>query len=267
MSDDTLLRLEGVTAGYGALTVLHDVHVEVRHGEVAALLGANGAGKSTLLGAASGLLRPSAGRVWLRDRDVTALSTERLLGLGIAHVPERRQVFATMSVMENLLLGAHHRMRRDPRAAIRLDIERVFSMFPQLGHRTRQLAGSLSGGEQQMLAIGRALMSRPAVLLLDEPSLGLAPIVARDIFRVIAALPEQECSVLLVEQNARAALSVASRGYVLELGRIAKAGTADDLARDPAVSAAYLGGGKEVVHVDGALRAGGTHRADHAQPA
>jgi branched-chain amino acid transport system ATP-binding protein len=267
VSADVLLRLDDVTAGYGALTVLHEVGLEVRRGEVTALLGANGAGKSTLLAVASGILRPSAGRVLLRDRDVTALPAERLVRLGVALVPERRQVFSTMSVMENLLLGAHHRMGRDPRAAIRLDIDRIFGMFPQLARRPRQLAGSLSGGEQQMLAIGRALMSRPTVLLLDEPSLGLAPIVTREIFAVVAGLPAQECSVLLVEQNARAALAVASRGYVLELGRVAKEGAAADLARDPAVSAAYLGTEKEAMDGGGRLRAVRQDRADQAQPA
>ena len=239
-----LLRLDGVSAGYGALSVLHGVDLVVRRGEVVALLGANGAGKSTLLAAASGLLRPSAGRVWLRGRDVTALPAERLVRLGLAHVPERRQVFSTMTVVENLLLGAHHRIGRDPRAAIRLDVERVFAMFPQLSKRPGQLAGSLSGGEQQMLAIGRALMARPAVLLLDEPSLGLAPLVTRDIFRVVGELPAQECAVLLVEQNARAALGVAARGYMLELGRVAKEGASRELADDAAVSAAYFGRGK-----------------------
>ena len=269
MSTDApiLLRLDDVTVGYGALTVLHGVDLVVRRGEVVALLGANGAGKSTLLAAASGLLRPAAGRVWLRGRDVTALPAERLVRLGLAHVPERRQVFSTMTVAENLLLGAHHRIGRDPRAAIRLDVERVFAMFPQLARRPKQLAGSLSGGEQQMLAIGRALMARPAVLLLDEPSLGLAPLVAREIFSVVGELPAQECAVLLVEQNARAALAVAARGYVLELGRIAKEGAAFDLAQDPAVSAAYLGGRKETDGGSGALRAVGGDRADHTQSA
>ncbi len=266
MTGDAVLRLEGVTAGYGALTVLHDVTIAVARGEVTALLGANGAGKSTLLAVASGLIRPGRGRIWIGDRDVTALPAERLVRCGLAHVPERRQVFSTMTVRENLLLGAHHRMGRDGSASIRLDVERVFALFPQLAGRTRQLAGALSGGEQQMLAIGRGLMARPSVLLLDEPSLGLAPLVAREIFAAIAALPEQGCSVLLVEQNARAALGVARRGYVLELGRIARHGTAGDLARDPSVSAAYLGGGREDVHGGGPVSLG-ADRAHHARPA
>ncbi len=263
---ETALRLDGLTAGYGALTVLHEVHAEARPGEVTALLGANGAGKSTLLAVASGLLRPSAGRVWLHDRDVTGLGAERLVRRGIALVPERRQVFSTMSVMENLLLGAHHRMGRDPRAAVRLDVDRVLGMFPALARRTGQLAGSLSGGEQQMLAIARALMARPSVLLLDEPSLGLAPLVAREIFSVIAALPEQGCAVLLVEQNARAALAIARYCYVLELGRVAKQGRAEELARDPAVHAAYLGGRKEDVDAGGDLSPG-PDRPHHARSA
>ncbi|MBI4492087.1 MAG: ABC transporter ATP-binding protein [Chloroflexi bacterium] len=236
-----VLRLEALSAGYGGLEVLHGVDLVVQRNEVVALLGANGAGKSTLLAASSGLLRPRRGRVWLDGAEVTGLPAERLVRLGLAHVPERRQVFATMTVLENLLLGAHHRLGREPRAAIQTDLAAMVQVFPRLGERSRQLAGTLSGGEQQMLAIARGLMSRPLVLLLDEPSLGLAPLVARDIFQAVAALPARGCAVLLVEQNARAALQVAARGYVLELGRIAAEGPTDALANDARVSAAYLG--------------------------
>ena len=242
---DEMLRLDGVTAGYGGLTVLRDVDLSVREGEVVALLGANGAGKSTLLAVASGLLRPRSGRVRVDGVDVTGWPAERLVRRGLAHVPERRRIFGSMTVLENLLLGAHVRFGREPRAAIDLDLERVLLLFPQLRGRGEQIAGSLSGGEQQMLAIGRGLMSRPRILLLDEPSLGLAPLMVREICRVIAGLPEQGCAVLLVEQNARAGLEVSTRGYVLEVGRVVKEGTACQLAEDPEVREAYLGARRE----------------------
>jgi branched-chain amino acid transport system ATP-binding protein len=218
------------------------VDLVVYPGELVALLGPNGAGKSTLLAAASGLLRPRGGRVRLAGEDVTGLPAEQLVRRGLAHVPERRQVFASMTVLENLLLGAYHRQGRTARQAIAEDVQAVCELFPRLEERKHQLAGTLSGGEQQMLAIARGLMARPRLLLLDEPSLGLAPLVARDIFQVLADLPARGCAVLLVEQNARAALQVAGHAYVLELGRIAAAGPSAVLADDPRVSAAYLGG-------------------------
>ncbi len=235
------LCLAGLSAGYGDLDVLHEVDLVVGPGEVVALMGANGAGKSTLLAAASGLLRPRAGRVRLGGADVTGLPPERLVRLGLAHVPERRQVFATMTVLENLRLGAYHRERAEPRTAIQADVAAAFEMFPVLAERKRQLAGTLSGGQQQMLALARGLMARPSVLLLDEPSLGLAPLVVQEILRALAQLPARGCAVLLVEQNARAALQVAARGYILELGRVAAEGPAAILAEDPRVKAAYLG--------------------------
>ncbi len=234
------LRLEGVEAAYGDLRVLHGVDLAVRRGEIVALLGPNGAGKSTLLATISGLLRPGAGRVWLESREVTGTAPQRLVRMGVAHVPERRHVFGTMTVRENLLLGANPRLGRDPWSAILADVAAMEELFPVLGERRRQLAGTLSGGEQQMLAIARGLMSRPSLLLLDEPSLGLAPLVVRDIFRVVAELPRRGCAVLLVEQNARAAVAVAGRGYVLELGRIVAAGAAAELAAYAAVAAGYL---------------------------
>jgi len=251
----TVLRLDAIDAGYGALGVLHEIDLSVGEGEVVALIGANGAGKSTLLSVASGLIRPRAGRVWLRGSDVTGWPAERLVRRGLAHVPERRRLFATMTVLENLLLGAHARFGHEPRAAIDIDVERAFTMFPHLARRARQLAGSLSGGEQQMLAIARGLMSRPAILLLDEPSLGLAPLVAREIFKVVGALPEQGCAVLIVEQNVRAALAVASRGYVIELGRISKHTSAAALIDDPEVHQAYMGVRREARLAVGAGRA------------
>lgn len=241
MTAEVLLRLDDVTAGYGALQVLHGLDIEVRRGEVTALLGANGAGKSTLLAVASGILRPSAGRVWLRERDVTALPAERLVRLGVAHVPERRQVFSTMSVMENLLLGAHHRMGRDPRAAIRLDIDRIFGMFPQLARRPRQLAGSLSGGEQQMLAIGRCLMGAPELVMFDEPSLGLAPTLVQSMLATVRDLNRDGLTCVLVEQNVAVSLKLASRAYVLENGRVTLSGSGATLLSDDRVRQAYLG--------------------------
>lgn len=240
MSGPEQLRLEGIDAGYGELTVLRDIDLSVGRGEVVALLGPNGAGKSTLLGAISGLIRPSRGRVWLDGRDITGLQPQRLVRLGLAHVPERRQVFGPMTVRENLLLGAHTRLGREPARLVESDIAAMFALFPALATRERQLAGTLSGGEQQMLAISRALMCRPSLLLLDEPSLGLAPLVAREIFRVISELPGRGCSVLLVEQNAHASLAIASRGYVLDVGRVRLAASAAALRDELSVGNGYL---------------------------
>jgi branched-chain amino acid transport system ATP-binding protein len=238
-----MLRLTSVTACYGRITALHGVSLHVDEGEVVALIGANGAGKTTLLHAVSGLLQPRSGSVRFDGKLVTGLPVERLVRLGISHVPEGRMLFPDMTVHENLLLGAYRRPRAEKRALLDEQFERVYAIFPQLRGRAAQLAGTLSGGEQQMLAIGRALMSRPKLLLLDEPTMGLAPMVARDILKVVGALQKQGTTVLMVEQNARAALKVAQRGYVLETGRIVLEGTAHELARDPEVQRAYLGSG------------------------
>jgi branched-chain amino acid transport system ATP-binding protein len=234
-----MLRLEGVTAAYGPILALRGISLEVEAGTVVTLLGANGAGKTSTLRVISGLLRPQAGTVEFEGVRIEGLSPDQIVRLGIVQVPEGRQLFANLSVRENLELGAY--LRRD-RAGIRQDLERVFSYFPILAQRQKQAAGSLSGGEQQMLAIGRGLMARPRLLLLDEPSLGLAPLVTREIFRIVRLLNEQEgITVLLVEQNARLALDIARRGYVLETGRVVLSDLAENLRRNEEVRRSYLG--------------------------
>ena len=232
-----MLRLERVSSGYERLPVLHEVSLEVRRGEVVALLGANGAGKSTLLNTIMGLVRLASGSIRLDEREIGPLGTPAIVRAGIAQVPERRQLFGTMSVEENLRMGAYVHAAG---AAERLAEQ--FRLFPRLAERRGQAAQTLSGGEQQMLAIARAGMSRPRLLLLDEPSLGLAPLLVETVMREIRRVREAGGTVLIVEQNARAALGIADRGYVLENGRIAVAGEAARLLGDAAVQQAYLGG-------------------------
>jgi branched-chain amino acid transport system ATP-binding protein len=234
-----VLRLEGLRAAYGPVEALRGVDLEVRAGELVCLLGANGAGKSSTLRAISGLLRPTAGRVVFEDRPIGGLEPAAVLAAGIAHCPEGRRVFPYLTVEENLAMGAY--VRRD-REAIARDLERVCAHFPILGERRRQAAGTLSGGEQQMLAIGRSLMARPRLILFDEPSLGLAPTVVETTFAIIADIRRQGTTVLMVEQNAYLALRMADRGYVMETGRIVLAGPARDLLADDHVRRAYLGG-------------------------
>ena len=237
MSAETpLLRIESLEVAYGAIVALRGVDFEVRAGEIATLIGSNGAGKSTLLRAVSGLLRPSAGRIELEGIDVTGRRPEAIVALGCSHVPEGRRIFANLSVLENLQMGAFPRPGREAPG-----LERVFALFPRLRERLRQPAGTLSGGEQQMLAIGRALMAEPRLLLCDEPSLGLAPLLVQQIFAILREINQQGTTVVLVEQNARQALRVAQRAYVLETGALVLSGAAADLARDPRVRAAYLG--------------------------
>jgi branched-chain amino acid transport system ATP-binding protein len=233
-----LLELRGVSVAYGKRRALEDVSLTVGAGEMVTLLGANGAGKSTALRAISGLVRPSAGRVLYDGRDVTTAAPDAIVAAGVGHVPEGREVFADFTVLDNLLVGAH----TVAPAVVPERLDRVFGVFPVLRERRRQVAGTLSGGEQQMLAIGRALMAAPRLLLLDEPSLGLAPMLAREIFGVIARINREGVTVLLVEQNARRALALAARGYVLETGRVVAAGPSAELAADPRIRAAYLGG-------------------------
>ncbi|HEY3065807.1 MAG TPA: ABC transporter ATP-binding protein [Methylomirabilota bacterium] len=235
-----MLELHGVSVYYGKRRALEDVSLGVGAGQIVALLGANGAGKSTTLRAVSGLVRPTRGRIVHDGRDITAWSADAVVAAGIGHVPEGRDVFTDFTVQENLLVGGHTLAR----AEVPARMEAAFALFPVLRERRRQRAGTLSGGEQQMLAIARALMTRPRLLLLDEPSLGLAPLLTREIFRIIRRINETGVAVLLVEQNARAALALAARAYVLETGRIAAAGASAALATDDRIRAAYLGVGR-----------------------
>ena len=232
-----ILQLTGISAGYGAVKALHDVSLEVDAGEVVTLIGANGAGKSTCLKVITGLLPASAGQVLWQGKDLAAVPAHRRVAEGIAMSPEGRQVFPRMTVRENLEMGAY--IRSD--ANIEEDMVKVFQLFPILKDRLQQLAGTLSGGEQQMLAIGRALMSKPRLLLLDEPSLGLAPLIVKQIFSIIRDIRGLGLAVLLVEQNARQALKVADRAYVFEVGRVVLSGPAVELASNADVQKAYLG--------------------------
>jgi len=235
---EPLLRLEGLAVRYGSVQALSGIDLEVRQGEVVALMGSNGAGKTTTLRAISRLVKASGGRILWRGADLAPLATERTVKLGIGHCPEGRRVLARQSVAANLELGAW--LRRD-RIAITADLERCYGLFPRLAERRQQLAGSLSGGEQQMLAIARALMGRPTLLLLDEPSLGLAPKLVAELMATLAALHSDGLSLLLVEQNATAALAIADRAVVLETGRVRLQGSAVELRNDPELQALYLG--------------------------
>ena len=236
-----MLEVEGLSAGYGHVSVLHNISLRVEAGQSVCLIGANGAGKTTLLRCLAGLLRPSSGRIRVEGNDIAGRSASARLDFGVTLVPEGRRVFAPMSVRENLEMGAFRRLwpRRDRK--VEADMDAVFDMFPRLRERQSQPAGLLSGGEQQMLAIGRALMSRPRLLLLDEPSMGLAPRVVQDIFATIRRLNQQGISILLAEQNANMALQSAAWGYVIAEGEIVREAESTALARDPIVRTAYLG--------------------------
>jgi branched-chain amino acid transport system ATP-binding protein len=234
-----LLSVKDLHVSYGKIEAVTGVNLDMQAGQIVTVIGPNGAGKTTLLAALMGLL-PSRGESRYQQDDLRPLSTEERVRRGICLVPERRELFTEMSVEDNLVLGAYTRWR--DREAWRRDLDGVYSRFPRLAERRRQLAGTLSGGERQMLALGRALMAKPRLLLLDEPSLGLAPLIVREIFRIVIGLRETGVSILLVEQNARAALETADYAYVLETGAIALSGPARDLIRDPRVIASYLGG-------------------------
>jgi branched-chain amino acid transport system ATP-binding protein len=232
------LRVEGVTSGYGGVTVLRDVSLDVAEGEIVAILGANGAGKSTLLKTIVGLIKPTAGTVEAHGSDITGCPPETITRHErMVLVPEGRQLFDTMTVRENLILGGY----TQPRSQREEDLKRVFSLFPILEERIGQKASSMSGGQRQMVALGRALMARPSLLLLDEPSLGLAPLIIKETFETLAKLRDDGVTILIVEQNAMMTLKLADRAYVLERGRVAMAGSADQLAEDPRVRKAYLG--------------------------
>ncbi len=233
-----LLEVEGVSVNYGAVEAVRDISLSVAAGEIVTLIGANGAGKTTILRTISKLTPPRSGTIRFDGRDITKLPPEALVRLGMAHSPEGRQVLAKQTVGDNLELGAY--VRKD-RAGIARDMARMYELFPRLRERRRQPAGTLSGGEQQMLAMARALMSQPRLLLLDEPSLGLAPLLVAEIFEIIAGLGAMGTTILLVEQNARLAMRVASRTYVVESGSIVLSGPSDELANDPRITRAYLG--------------------------
>ncbi len=236
-----MLKIRNLDAGYGGLKVLRRVSIHVKAGEIVTIIGANGAGKTTLLKTITGLVRAQAGEIFFSEKEISRIPTERIVFSGCSLVPEGRQVFSAMPVKENLLLGAHVQFSRGNGYDADQDLERVYGLFPVLKQRERQLAGTLSGGEQQMLAIGRALMARPSLIMLDEPSMGLAPLIVKEIFNIIRRVREEGKTVLLVEQNARSALKIANRGYVLETGRIILEGEAEDLLANRDVQRAYLG--------------------------
>lgn len=234
-----MLKIDKINVYYGAIHAIKDISIDVNEGEIVTLIGANGAGKSTTLRTISGLLKPKSGSLNFEGKDIVGMPAQGIVGLGISQVPEGRRVFANMTVMENLELGAY---LRNDKKEIKEDLKSVFDRFPRLAERRTQLAGTLSGGEQQMLAMGRALMSRPRLLLLDEPSMGLAPLLVKEIFSIIKEINASGTTVLLVEQNANMALSIAHKAYVLETGRIILSGDAKELAASEEVRKAYLGG-------------------------
>ena len=232
-----MLSVYNINVWYGAIHAIKNVSFEVNDGEIVALIGANGAGKSTTLKTLSGLLRSRSGSIKFMDQDIMHMSAEKIVEHGLVHVPEGRRIFQQMTVEENLDMGAY----TQPRDTIAGNLERVYEHFPRLKERRRQIAGTLSGGEQQMLAMGRALMSHPKILLMDEPSMGLSPLFVSEIFKIIEDVNKQGVTILLVEQNAKKALSIANRAYVLETGKIVKEGAARDLLNDESIKKAYLG--------------------------
>jgi len=240
MQTDTMLTVQDLNVYYGAIHALKGISFELKKGEIVALIGANGAGKSTTLSTISGLIRPRQGSITFEGKDITMAPSEQIVRLGIVQSPEGRRIFATLTVMENLEMGAYTRSNK---AEIQDGLAEVFKRFPRLDERRKQLGGTLSGGEQQMLAIARAMMARPALLLLDEPSMGLSPILVEQIFDIIHDINEDGTSILLVEQNAQMALSISDRAYVLETGRIVMSGDAQEMLHDPSIVEAYLGGG------------------------
>lgn len=234
-----MLKVSNIDVYYGAIHALKSLSIDVEPGNIITLIGANGAGKTTTLKTISGLLRPKNGSITFKGKDITKVPPEKIVSLGISQVPEGRRVFSTMSVLENLEMGAY---LRSDKKGMQDDLEHIFTRFPRLKERRKQLAGTLSGGEQQMLAIGRALMARPELLLMDEPSMGLAPLLVKEIFAIIKDINEKGTTILLVEQNAHMALSIAHKAYVIETGKIVLEGSAEELMHSDAVKKAYLGG-------------------------
>ena len=234
-----MLKVENLVARYGMIEAIKGISFEVNDGEIVTLIGANGAGKTTTMHTISGLLKPTEGSILLDGVDITKIPAHKIVMMGLAQIPERRRVFASQTVEENLDLGAFTRKDKE---GIAQDLERVYTLFPRLKERKKQLAGTLSGGEQQMLAMGRALMARPKILLLDEPSMGLSPLLVKEIFRIIAEINKQGTTILLVEQNAKMALAIADRAYVLETGKITLEGSGQELAASEQVQKVYLGG-------------------------
>lgn len=233
-----MLKVENLVVNYGVIQALKGISFEVNKGEVIALIGANGAGKTTTLQTISGMLQPTSGKVLLEGTDITKVPGHKIVSMGLAHVPEGRRVFGGLTVLENLKMGAY---TRSSKAEIADSFERIYESFPRLKERQNQLAGTLSGGEQQMLAMGRALMSKPSIVLMDEPSMGLSPIYVDEIFKIIEEISDAGTTVLLVEQNAKKALAIANRAYVLETGNIVLSGDADTLMNDDSIKKAYLG--------------------------
>ncbi len=235
-----MLKIRNLEAGYGKLKVLKDIWMHVKKGQIVTIIGANGAGKTTLLSAISGMIRPTSGEILFEDREISSMVAQKIPALGCVMVPEGRQIFAALSVEENLILGGHC-LKPKGKKAIENQLRHQYELFPILEERKNQYAGTLSGGEQQMLAMGRALMSKPSLIMMDEPSTGLAPLIVQAIFEVIVKMREEGRTVLLVEQNAKAALGIADRGYVLETGKIILQGPASDLLANRDVQRAYLG--------------------------
>jgi len=246
MTDERLLELKDIHVSYGSIAAIKGISLEVYRGEVVTLLGANGAGKTTTMRTISRLLKAKSGTILFKGRNITNVPAHKIVALGISHSPEGRRVFGTLTVEENLALGSYTRKQVDPQR-----LAWVYELFPRLQERSRQLAGTMSGGEQQMLAIGRALMSKPELLLLDEPSLGIAPILVKEIFRQIRHIADSGVTVLIVEQNARAALKLADRGYVLEVGKIVFSGTSGELLDSAKIQEAYLGKKKQSAESSG----------------
>lgn len=233
-----MLKVENLVVAYGGIEALKGISLEVPEGKIVTLIGANGAGKSTLLRSIIGLVKPGAGKISYEEKDITGLNSQKIVKTGITLVPEGRRVFPNLTVLENLKIGAY---LRNDKEEIEKDIRWIYDLFPRLEERSWQMAGTLSGGEQQMLAVGRALMCRPKVLMMDEPSLGLAPLVIKDIFKIIQEINKQGMTILLIEQNANMALKIADIAYVLETGRITMTGTGKELLENPEIKAAYLG--------------------------